>query len=142
MMASPSQHHTVALGLVRTIVPYTILELEDGRKADYDTHCTVGVVISFLPKRKFEELAFQLTEGFKTQLQFVCFLQFKTQSPDLASAHAQPAANLNYRLASRSFHPLPQSAKLWVNSPPRIFVRYLGAAFLSTLLHWGRGGAN
>ena len=31
------------------------MELEDGRKADYDTHCTVGVVISFLPKRKFEE---------------------------------------------------------------------------------------
>ena len=28
---------------------------EDGRKADYDTHCTVGVVISFLPKRNFQK---------------------------------------------------------------------------------------
>ena len=33
------------------------VELEDGRKADYDTHCTVGVVTSFLPKRKFQGLA-------------------------------------------------------------------------------------
>ena len=33
-----------------------------GGKAGYDTHCTVGVVTSFLPKRKFEEHAFQRTE--------------------------------------------------------------------------------
>ena len=42
---------------------HTFLELEDGRKADYDTHCTVGVVTSFLPKRNFEEHAFQGREA-------------------------------------------------------------------------------
>ena len=38
-----------------------------------------------------------------------------------------------------SFAPFPQITKLWVGSPPRFLFRYLRAAILSTLLHWGRG---
>ena len=36
----------------RRSLTHTFLEFEDGRKTDYDTHCTVGVVTSFPPKRK------------------------------------------------------------------------------------------
>ena len=39
-------------------VPGACLVLEDGRKADCETHCTVGLVISFLPKRNFQKHAF------------------------------------------------------------------------------------
>ena len=47
--------------LLKAAVPGKFLELEDGRKADYETHCTVGLVISFLPKRNFQKHALEHT---------------------------------------------------------------------------------
>ena len=56
----------MAIGLVRTVVTYTFSEFEDGRKADYDTH---GVVISFLPNRKFEEHALETQTTDRIEIQ-------------------------------------------------------------------------
>ena len=66
------------LWTTRRSLPHTFLELEDGRKADYDTHCTVGVVTSFLPKRKLEESHYRCQQdGFLSRKLCLCCVRRK-----------------------------------------------------------------